>query len=187
MAVDALGKRLRHLLVSVSCGLLVGALAFVLAWRFRGDPVLAGVAALAGSLGSAALFWQVLGALVVRVGIRRMTRSGWLLRYFDETSTQIVHPRHGGWELSGHHAARQAEGIAGPFRQRVFAHLAAEADRLRVVITTSTTVPTLVDIYQADMPGLKLVGVRRTLFGRVYLLRRDPDISPTGSAEEPLP
>lgn len=75
-----------------------------------------------------------------------------------------------------HHALHRGHHLAGPFRHRVFQHLAAEADRLQVVIITDTRVRKLADLYTADMPGLTLVNdTRRDIFRRhIYELRREP-------------
>ena len=58
----------------------------------------------------------------------------------------------------------------------MFQHLAAEADRLQVVIITDTRVRKLADLYIADMPGLTLVNdTRRDVIRRhIYELRREP-------------
>lgn len=168
----------------LAAAVVAGAIGFAL--LLHADPAAFAGVAIAGMVGYAIFLWWVLSPLAVRLKMRAMGRGGWLVGYFDQTATQLVHPRRGGWELSDHHAVVQGVGIAAPFRRRVFTHLAAEADRHQVAITMDTRVLKLVAIYQADMPGLRLVGIKRTLFGKRYLLRRDPTACPVGpAAEEP--
>lgn len=164
----------------LAAAVVAGAIGFAL--LLHADPAAFAGVAIAGMVGYAIFLWWILSPLAVRIKMRDMSRGGWLVGYFDQTATQLVHPRRGGWELSDHHAVVQGTGIAAPFRRRVFTHLAAEADRHQVAITMDTLVPKLVTIYQADMPGLRLVGTKRTLFGKLYLLRRDPTLSPVGPA-----
>lgn len=109
--------------------------------------------------------------------IKRWQRQGWVVGYFDPTATMLLHPTpEGAWQLSDHHALHRGRHLAGPFRRRVFEHLAAEADRRQVVIITDSRVRKLADLYIADMPGLTLVNdTRRDFIGRhIYELRRKP-------------
>jgi hypothetical protein len=117
----------------------------------------------------------------IRWSIRRWRRHGWVVGYFGDTATMLVHPTaEGAWMLSDHVAAHRGRGLATPFRRRVFHHLAEEADRLQVVIVLDTRVRKLCRLYLDDMPGLKLVNDTRRDFiaRRVYDLRRDPAPSP---------
>ena len=116
---------------------------------------------------------------VVWIFLAREFRSwrrggGWVVGYFTAQSSQLVHPEDGNWVLTDHYTAHRGVGEAGPFRQRVFAHLAAEADLHRVEIRFDTKVPRLVEIYLRDMPGLELIDTRRVGLGNVYSLRRLP-------------
>lgn len=167
-------------LLALAAAVVAGSVGFAL--LLHADPVAFTGGAIAGLVGFAIFVWWGLSPLVVRLVMLTRARAGWLVGYFDETATQLVHPRRGGWELSDHHAVVRGVGIAAPFRRRVFAHLAGEADRHQVAITMSTPVPKLAAIYQADMPGLRVIGTRRTLFGKLYLLRRDP--APSSRAYE---
>ena len=127
-------------------------------------------------------FWKRLGVAFVFIvwfflagEIRGWARDGgWVVGYFTTQSSQLVHPEDGDWVLTDHYTAHRGVGEAGPFRQRVFAHLAAEADLHRVEIRFDTKVPRLVEIYLRDMPGLELIDARRERFGTVYFLRRLP-------------
>ncbi len=113
--------------------------------------------------------------------LRRLRRHGWVVGYFDQTATLLVHADvDGSWEMSDHHAAKRGRQLAQPFRQAVFRHLADEADRNRAVIVATTLVPKLASSYQADMPGLKVIDDRgRDPLGRRLLyLRRDPTEHP---------
>lgn len=170
--------RASHRKMSLALAIGAGGAAAGLAWSLNVGAAGIGAWALTGTLGFAAFVWWILAPMVVHTGMAVMARAGWLVGYFDDTATQLVHPRHGCWELSDHQAVQQGKGIAAPFRRRVFAHLAAEADHLEVAITMGTRVDKLVSIYQADMPGLYLVSTKRTLFGTLYRLRRDPDPLP---------
>lgn len=162
---------------------VAGAIGFAL--LLHADPTAFAGVAIVGLIGYAIFLWWVLSPLAVRLKMQAIGRAGWLVGYFDQTATQLVHPRRGGWELSDHHAVVQGAGIAAPFRRRVFTHLAAEADRHQVAITMDTLVPKLVTIYEADMPGLRLIGTKRTLFGKLYLLRREPAAPRFGPADGP--
>lgn len=109
--------------------------------------------------------------------LRRLRSRGWLVGYFDQTATLLVHPSdQGAWDLTDHHATRRGRGLAQPFRERVFRHLAGEADGHHVVIIATTLVPKLARSYQTDMPGLAITGDRgRDPIGRrLYHLRREP-------------
>lgn len=113
--------------------------------------------------------------------LKRLRRHGWVVGYFDQTATLLVHAdAQGAWEMSDHHATKRGRRLAQPFRQRVFRHLAAEADRHRAVIVATTLVPKLARSYQADMPGLEVVDDRRRdAIGRhLYDLRREPSEPP---------
>ncbi len=109
--------------------------------------------------------------------IKRWQRQGWVVGYFDDTATQLVHPTpEGAWQLSDHHALRRGHRSAAPFRRRVFQHLAREADRHQIVIITDTRVRKLANLYLADLPGLTLVSDTRRdhLARRIIELRREP-------------
>lgn len=107
---------------------------------------------------------------------RRWRTEGWLIGYFDDTATLLVRAGDDVWILSDHLAIRRGRGLAAPFRRRVFAHLAAEADRLGVAIITDTTSHTLARIYEQDMPGLQVIDTTRTDWcrRRLHDLRREP-------------
>jgi hypothetical protein len=170
---------LRHLdlalvLYIVSVSLLVGT-----AWFLGGMPSGRWFDPVAGIV--AGLLMGIAGLVCLPIGIwwsiKRWQRHGWVVGYFDHTATQLVHPtRQGAWQLSDHHALHRGHHLARPFRRRVFQHLAAEADRLQVVLVTDTRVRKLADLYIADMPGLTLVNdTRRDIIRRhIYELRRDP-------------
>ena len=136
------------------------------------DPIAGIVAGLVMGVGGLAclpfgIWWSV----------QRWQRQGWVVGYFDDTATQLVHPTpEGAWQLSDHHTLRRGHHLARPFRRRVFQHLAAEADWHQVVIITDTRVRKLADLYIADMPGLTLVNdTRRDVIRRhIYELRREP-------------
>ena len=154
--------------------LLIGTL-----WLVRGLPYGQPLDPAGGTI--AALVMFVAGLVCLPFGIwwsiTRWQRQGWVVGYFDDTATQLVHlTPEGAWQLSDHHALHRGHHLAGPFRRRVFQHLAAEADRLQVVIITDTRVRKLADLYIADMPGLTLVNdTRRDVIGRhIYELRREP-------------
>lgn len=174
----------KHL--DVALILYIGAASLLIgtAWLVRGlpygrplDPIAGIVAGVVMGVGGLAclpfgIWWSV----------QRWQRQGWVVGYFDDTGTQLVHPTPAGaWQLSDHHALRRGHHLAGPFRRRVFQHLAAEADRLQVVIITDTRVRKLADIYIADMPGLGLVDdTRRDVIRRhIYELRREPSLITT--------
>lgn len=90
--------------------------------------------------------------------LKRLRMHGWVVGYFDETATLLVHAAaDGSWEMSDHHAAKRGRQLARPFLERAFRHLAGEADRHRAVIVATTLVPKLASSYQADMPGLTVV------------------------------
>lgn len=100
---------------------------------------------------------------------------GWLVGYFTDNATQLVHPDPSGrWILSDHFARRRGHGLAATFRRRVFAHLADEADRHQAVIVMDTHAQKLAQIYSHDMPGLRVVEQRRTINGHTWALQRDP-------------
>ncbi len=112
-----------------------------------------------------------------RWSLQRFRKLGWLVGYFDQTATMLVHANaDGDWEVSDHHAVKRGHRLARPFRERVFTHLAEEADRHRAVIVTTTLVPKLARSYQAEMPGLALTDDRHRdpLGRRLYQLRREP-------------
>ena len=160
----------------LAVAVVAGSIGFAL--LLHANPVASASLAVATLVGYAIFLWWVLSPIIVRVGMWSMARAGWLVGYFDETATQLVHPRSGGGELSAPHAVPRGGGTAPPSRRRVFTHLAAEADRHQVPITMSSRIPKLVAIYQADMPGLRVIGTARTLFGTLYQLRRDPAAPP---------
>ncbi len=135
------------------------------------EPV--AVALLATPIGLVAFVLVVWFALALKFW--SWTRhGGWVVGYFTTQSSQLVHPEEGDWVLTDHYTAHRGVGEAGPFRRRVFAHLAAEADLHRVEIRFDTKVPRLVEIYLRDMPGLELIDTRRVGLGNVYFLRRLP-------------
>lgn len=135
------------------------------------EPV--AVALLATPIGLVAFVLVVWFALALKFW--SWTRhGGWVVGYFTTQSSQLVHPEEGDWVLTDHYTAHRGGGEAGPFRRRVFAHLAAEADLHRVEIRFDTKVPRLVEIYLRDMPGLEVIDTRRERFGTVYFLRRLP-------------
>ena len=175
--------RARAFWLGLAFAVVAGSIGFAMV--LHADPAAFARVAIAGLVGYAIFLWWVLSPLIVRVGMRARARAGWLVGYFDETSTQLVHPRLGSWELSDHHAVVQGRGVAAPFRRRVFTHLAAEADHHQVPITMSTRVPKLAAIYEVDMPGLRVIGIKWTVFGKLYLLRREPLI-PSGRPNEPV-
>lgn len=135
------------------------------------EPV--AVALLATPIGLVAFVLVVWFALALKFW--SWTRhGGWVVGYFTTQSSQLVHPEEGDWVLTDHYTAHRGGGEAGPFRRRVVAHLAAEADLHRVEIRFDTKVPRLVEIYLRDMPGLELIDTPRERFGTVYFLRRLP-------------
>jgi hypothetical protein len=112
-----------------------------------------------------------------RWSLQHFRKLGWVVGYFDQTATLLVHANaDGAWEMSDHHAVRRGHGFAQPFRERVFRHLAEEADRHRVVIVATTLVPKLARSYMAEMPGLMITADRRhdPLRRKLYQLRREP-------------
>ncbi len=118
---------------------------------------------------------------VVRVGVLFWWRlRGWLVGYFDDTTSLLVHrDRDGHWLITDHMTTRPHRGVARPLRQLVFTHLAWQADCRRAIIVLSTYSAKLAKLYVEDMPGLEIVGTRRDWLGRsIHLLRRDP--SPGG-------
>lgn len=125
-------------------------------------------------LGVSVLLGFPIGQAVTIARWRR--NSGWVVGYFDSTAALLVHPKDGTWVLSDHLAEHKGQGLARPFRQKVFAHLAAEADRLGVPILTDTSVRALADLYAVDLPGLEMIDqVSRDWRGRTcYNLRREP-------------
>ncbi len=170
--------RAKAVWLGLAVAVVAGSIGF--ATLLHADPVAFAGVAIAGLVGYAIVLWWALSPLIVRLGMWAMARAGWLVGYFDETATQLVHPRRGAWELSDHHAVVQGAGLAASFRRRVFAHLAAQADRHRVAITMTTRVPKLAAIYEGDMPGLRVIGTSWTVFGKLYLLRREPTSTPAG-------
>ncbi len=123
----------------------------------------------------------VLCLLAVPIGtlwsLHRWRQQGWVVGYFDDTATQLVHPdEQGAWLLSDHHAFTRGGGLAAPFRRAVFHHLASEADRFGVDIVTDTRARMLAGIYMDDMPGLAIESdSRRDHIGRrIFNLRRHP-------------
>lgn len=158
----------------VAAALLVGGLWLVggLPYGLPLDPIGAAIATIVMFLVTLALL-----PFGIRWSIRRWRRHGWVVGYFDDTATLLVHPTpEGAWMLSDHVAAHRGRGLATPFRRRVFHHLADEADRLQAVILLDTRVRKLRRLYLDDMPGLKLVNdTRRDFIGRrIHDLRRDP-------------
>lgn len=169
----------KHLDVALILYIAAASILIGTAWLVSGlpygrplDPVAGIVAGLVmGIFGLACLPFGILWS------VQRWQRQGWVVGYFDDTATQLVHPTpEGAWQLSDHHALRRGHHLAGPFRRRVFQHLAAEADRHQVVIITDTRVRKLADLYVADMPGLTLINdTRRDIIRRhIYALRREP-------------
>ena len=129
------------------------------------------------------LGFALVGAVALRLSILLRRRRGWLVGYFTKQATQLVYPDgHDAWALSDHMARRRGSGLAKSFRRQVSAHLAAQADHHQVPIVTDTHSERLAHLYVADMPGMKIVGVKRTLTGRVWLLRREPSEQPPSSA-----
>ncbi len=125
------------------------------------------------------LGYFLVGAGVLVAGVQLVAdarRRGWLVGYFTADASQLVHPdRNGAWLLSDHFARRRGHGLAAGFRQQVFTHLAAEADRHQVTIVMDTHAEKLARIYTHDMPGLRVVAQRRTrLSGPTFTLQRDP-------------
>lgn len=121
-------------------------------------PTTAGELAL-GSAAMLAAFVLIGFPLGQALMIARWRRhEGWVVGYFDATATLLVHPEDGAWVLSDHAAEHRGRGLARPFRRKVFAHLAAEADGLGVPIVVATTVRALADLYVADLPHLKVSG-----------------------------
>lgn len=113
--------------------------------------------------------------------LKQLRRQSWVVGYFDETGTLLVHADVDRfWEMSDHHAVQRGQQLARPFRRRVFRHLADEADRYRQVIVATTLVPKLASMYQADMPGLQVGDDRRRdpIGRRLYHLRREPAREP---------
>lgn len=162
----------------VAVSLLVGG-----CWLVGGLPYGLPLQPVEGAIAAIVVFLVSLGLLPlgIRWSLRRWRRQGWVVGYFDDTATMLVHPtRDGAWMLSDHVAAKRGHGLATPFRRRVFQHLAGEADRLQVVIVTSTRVAKLCRLYLNDMPGLELVDDTRRDFiaRRIYELRRDPSTAP---------
>lgn len=123
-----------------------------------------------------AVFVGTVGAVCVThwMMLERLRRRGWLVGYFSPTATQLVHPdQSGSWVLSDHVAKRRRGGLGAALREEVFPHLAREADRHGAVIVTETHVEKMVPRYMAGMPGLVVVGFRRTINGPTWYLRRD--------------
>jgi hypothetical protein len=170
---------LRHLDVALILYLASVSLVVGTAWFVGGPPLGRPFDPVAGIVAGLAMGITGLAGLPfgIRWSVQRWQRKGWVVGYFDNTAAQLVHPTpEGAWQLSDHHALHRGHRLAGPFRQRVFQHLAAEADRLQVVIITDTRVRKLADLHIADMPGLTLVNdTRRDMIRRhIYELRREP-------------
>lgn len=148
------------------------------------------VYAMSQAVGVGLPWWAVLlvaGCVAVpfvaaaRVGTLSQWRlRGWLVGYFDDNSSLLVHrDRDGHWLISDHMTIRPHQGSARQFRRRVFDHLARQADRHQAVIVTDTSSEKLANLYAADMLGLVRVGTRRDWLGRsIHLLRRDPVPTP---------
>lgn len=103
----------------------------------------------------------------------------WAVGYFDATATQMVRPRGDTWELSDHLARERGRGLARPFRRRVFADLARQADALGVPIVMDTSVWALRQMYLDDMPGLAQVGTTPSKrLGRQHRQTRAPGQPP---------
>lgn len=142
-------------------------------------PVQAIGLGVAGSLVTVAAAMFPLVSLDQWRDLRISSRRPWVIGYFTDQGTQLVRPIGDSWYLSHHLATKPGRGLAGPFRRRVFRHLADEADRLQVRITMHCTVPRLVEQYQQDMVGLRVVHVQqRTLLGirtsQRFTLERTP-------------
>lgn len=158
----------------VGVSLLVAAFQLALGWLSRSALLVVDAIILGTTV-------FVLCLLAVPIGtlwsLHRWRQQGWVVGYFDDTATQLVHPTpDGAWQLSDHHALHRGRRSAAPFRRRLFQHLAAEADRHQVVIITDTRVRKLADLYLADMPGLTLVSDTRRdhIARRIIELRREP-------------
>lgn len=169
----------KHLDVALILYIVAASLLIGTAWLVSGLPYGRPLNLVAGIV--AGLVMGVLGLACLPFGIwwsvQRWQRQGWVVGYFDDTAIQLVHPTpEGAWRLSDHHALRRGHHLAGPFRRRVFEHLAAEADRHRIVVVTDTRARKLADLYIAEMPGLTLVNdTRRDVIRRpIYELRREP-------------
>lgn len=162
---------------SIMAGLGLVAVALALGSLLVADLVNApepiAVAALTTPIGLVS-FVFVVWIFLAREFQRWRRGGGWVVGYFTAQSSQLVHPEDGDWVLTDHYTAHRGGGEAGPFRRRVFAHLAVEADLHRVEIRFDTKVPRLVEIYLRDMPGLELIDTRRVGLGNVYFLRRLP-------------
>lgn len=119
------------------------------------------------------LGFVLIGVVGLRLSILVRRRRGWIVGYFTKDATQLVYPDgRGAWALSDHVGRRR--GLAKSFRRRVSAHIAAQADLHQVPIVTDTHSERLALLYVNEIPGTRIVGVRRTLFGRLWFLRRDP-------------
>lgn len=153
--------------VEICTALLVGGFAWL-----QGEPDPLGGAA----VWSLTMVAAMLPMTVVAQGLNfaGWARRGWLVGYFTDRSTQLVHPEDGAWVLTDHLTRHPGKGQAGPFRRAVFSHLASEADRHRVAITMETTAPRLASLYMAEMPGLEIVGTYRQYGRTVQTLRREP-------------
>lgn len=158
-------QKFRHALAAMG---IVGGLALPTGYLIGGwGPVVAtGVflaATLLAMMGLTALFqWAILRSWG--------RKGGWVVGYFDPTASQIVHPSGDTWVLTDHMATHPGRGEAGPFRRRVFTHLATEADRLKVPIAMTTRAQHLADLYTVEMPGLRVIGRDK----RSIRLRREP-------------
>ena len=156
----------------VGVSLLVAAFQLALGWLSRSALLVVDAIVLGTTV-------FVLCLLAVPTGtlwsLHRWRQQGWVVGYFDDTATQLVHPDdQGAWLLSDHHAFTRGRGLAAPFRRAVFHHLAKEADRFGVEIVTNTRARKLAGIYMDDMPGIAIEGEsRRDHIGRrIYDLRR---------------
>ena len=105
----------------------------------------------------------------------RLTLFSWVVGYFDHNTMLLASPRRGRWVLSDHITKHPGQGEASDFRESVFGHLAAQADLHQVAIYIETLTPKLAQIYSRDLPGLRLLAIRRDWLGRtVHMLLREP-------------
>lgn len=168
----------------VGVSLLVAAFQLAIGWLSRSALLVVDAVALGAAAFVACLVSVPIGILW---SLRRWRQQGWVVGYFDDTVTQLVHPdEQGAWLLSDHHAFKRGRGLAAPFRRAVFRHLASEADRSGVDIVTDTRARKLAGIYMDDMPGLVIEGdCRRDFIGRrIYDLRRHPAQAAVDDSQE---
>jgi len=120
-----------------------------------------------------------LGLFVVarEIILWRWQRSGWCVGYFSATTSVLVHrDATGRWEMTDHMTTRRGTRQGQAFRQRVFGHLAEQADQHQATIVAGTFVLKLADLYETDMPGLQVIRSRHDRLGRTrYLLQREPN------------